>query len=206
MREFCLGKKTKIMNGYPKFYSYLWLREDGTPYYVGKGQRDRAFIREGHSCYPPPDKLRILIFPMVDEQEAFESEIALIDLFGRRNIGTGCLRNFTSGGEGTSGRPVSEETRKRMHDALVGRYVAPPCTQEIREKISLALKGRPKSAEHRAKTKQACKNSFPEVRQKISNTHKGMTASQETRQKMSAAQKLRHQREREEKQRILFKV
>ena len=44
------------------FYTYLWLRENGTPYYVGKGAGRRALWPYGRKgTKPPKDKSRILI-------------------------------------------------------------------------------------------------------------------------------------------------
>ena len=97
-----------------QFYSYLWLREDWTPYYVGKGSGKRAFTRVGHTVNPPKDRMRILVFPKANEVEAFESEKALIAAFGRKDLGTGCLRNRTDGGEGNSGRIFSAEHRRKL--------------------------------------------------------------------------------------------
>lgn len=104
-----------------EFYSYLWLRADGTPYYAGKGCGNRAFIKGiGHRQYPPKDRSRILIFPMLNETEAFESEMAMIELFGRKDIGTGCLRNVTNGGEGISGYRHTTTAKMRMSEARIG--------------------------------------------------------------------------------------
>ena len=97
-----------------EFYSYLWLRADGTPYYAGKGKGNRAHIRGSHRLRPPDDNSRILIFPMASEADALESEIALIDLFGRKDLGTGCLRNFTNGGDGVSGHRHSDDRKTRL--------------------------------------------------------------------------------------------
>jgi hypothetical protein len=86
------------------FYSYLWLRaSDGSPYYVGKGTGRRAF-HVAHGVHRPKDRNNILIFPQDSEADAFESERALIWLFGRKDNGTGILRNLTDGGEGQTGR------------------------------------------------------------------------------------------------------
>lgn len=82
-----------------KFYSYLWLRADGTPYYAGKGSGRRAFQSQGHLTRRPKDRRNILIFYHATEAEAFESERAFIKWFGRKDTGTGCLHNFTDGGD-----------------------------------------------------------------------------------------------------------
>lgn len=95
-----------------KFYSYLYIREDGTPYYVGKGKGRRVFNIKGHHIHPPKDRSRILIFPQDSEAEAFESEREMIWLFGRKDLGKGCLRNMTDGGEGFAN--PTEETRNKL--------------------------------------------------------------------------------------------
>lgn len=124
------------------FYSYLYLRKNGTPYYVGKGCGERAFSRN-RIFLPPKDRSRIVIFPMESEKLAFESEKALIELFGRKDLGTGILRNLTNGGEGAS-NPSPEINRKRglsISRAKTG-VSRPPYSQEWRDNISAGKKGR----------------------------------------------------------------
>lgn len=102
------------------FYTYLWLRaKDGTfpattPYYVGKGRGNRAYEDADHCVHPPTDLSLIVIFPCQSEQEAFDEEKRLIALHGRIDLGTGCLRNRTAGGEGISGYKFQEHSLKVM--------------------------------------------------------------------------------------------
>lgn len=91
------------------FYSYLYIDENGLPYYAGKGCRDRAY--RYHGFVPVPLRDRIKIFPMLNEKEAFESEIAMIELFGRKCYG-GILLNVEPGGRAPSRATCSKGGRK----------------------------------------------------------------------------------------------
>ena len=91
-----------------RFYVYAFLREDDTPYYIGKGTGNRAWIKRR---FRPDDSRISIIFENLTETEAFSEEIRLIQFYGRKNLGTGILRNMTDGGEGSSGY-------KRSQDAL----------------------------------------------------------------------------------------
>lgn len=110
------------------YYTYLWLREDGTPYYVGKGTPKRAF-RKGHP------KGRVILQEHPCEADAFAVEVFLIAYYGRKDLGTGILRNLTDGGEGTLGK--NEDTKRRIGAARAGK----PRTAEVRLKLSLANMG-----------------------------------------------------------------
>ena len=81
------------------FYTYMWLRENGTPYYVGKGSGRRAYVRFGHRVGVPKETERIIVQEFECEADAFFAEKLLIALYGRTDNNTGCLSNLTDGGE-----------------------------------------------------------------------------------------------------------
>jgi len=110
------------------FYTYAYLREDKTPYYIGKGKDNRCFIKsKTESVSPPKDKSRIIFLKQnLTEQEAFKHEKYMIAVFGRKDNGTGILRNLTDGGDGVSGYIPSESVRKarRRHGKVIGNQNA----------------------------------------------------------------------------------
>jgi len=44
-----------------EYYTYAYLREDKTPYYIGKGNGNRAYRRRYKGIKPPKDKSRIIV-------------------------------------------------------------------------------------------------------------------------------------------------
>jgi|TARA_R110000824_G_scaffold355772_1_gene542995 hypothetical protein len=99
-----------------QFYVYQWLRTDGTPYYIGKGQTNRAFDKRRR--YIPPTRSRIeIIKDNLTEDQAFELEIKLIAEYGRKEFG-GILRNKTEGGEGPS---LTQSTKDKLSKMFKGK-------------------------------------------------------------------------------------
>jgi hypothetical protein len=68
----------------------------------------------------PPQRERTVIKPVANEAAAFAMEVRLIRKYGRKDLGTGCLRNRTDGGEGVSGRKLTLASRRAISKARTG--------------------------------------------------------------------------------------
>lgn len=150
------------------FYVYIFIDpRNGLPFYVGKGKGNRWKQHFWKSSLfkntPKNSKLKkilslglevIVHFYIIDVPEhiAYITEEALIQKYGRIDIGTGILTNCTSGGDGV--RDVSEQVRKELSIRASQRRA----TEEQKAERSRRMKGsgnhmfgRSFSEEHRAK-------------------------------------------------------
>jgi len=128
-----------------KYYTYAYLREDRTPYYIGKGSGCRIYCKKGRPCSKPKDKSRIIFLKQnLTEEEAFKHERYMIAVFGRKDLETGILYNKTDGGDGTSGRIKTEEEREKIRERMLGAnnpQYNKKYTEEERKNLSEKMKG-----------------------------------------------------------------
>jgi len=145
------------------YYTYAYLREDGSPYYVGKGSGDRIFSNI-RSIHKPSNISRIVFLrENMTEKESFDNEVEMIKLWGRKNLGNGLLRNMTDGGEGVSGHKHTEEHKKNMSLSHLGKKYRQRqggmrrrnMSEETKAKIRLAITGRKHTEESKAKMRMA---------------------------------------------------
>jgi len=127
------------------YYTYAYLRKDETPYYIGKGKGNRAYIKQHRITSPPTNKNRIIFLKQnLTEEEAFKHEIYMIAIFGRKDLGTGILHNRTDGGEGVgAGNVLTEKHKRKISKAMKGKTPwnkGEKCTEEHKKKVSETLK------------------------------------------------------------------
>jgi hypothetical protein len=150
-----------------EYYTYAYLREDGTPYYIGKGKGKRAYNqhkRKGRGFLPIPPKNRIIFLKQnLTEDEAFKHEIYMIAVFGRKDLGTGILLNLSNGGEGPSGaipwninKSHQLETIEKIRKKAIGRIMS----EDARLQMSKSQIGRkhPEKVKKKISQKQLGKN------------------------------------------------
>lgn len=188
------------MNNY---YTYAYLREDRTPYYIGKGKKNRMNDYHTKFVKVPSKERRLFLKQNLTEQEAFRHEKYMIAVLGRKDLGTGILINRTDGGDGGLGAIKSEENKKRMSKLMKGK----PKNEEHKRKIALSNTGKKLKEETKRKISETLKKKYKngeiigiggsekgrkvseETKRKIGLSNKGKKHSEETKKKMSDAAK-----------------
>jgi hypothetical protein len=111
----------------PGIFTYGEFKFNFEPFYIGKGKNNRknyhikesSLNKDGNKL--KTNKIKKIGSPIVEivrdnltDYDSLNLEIELISLIGRRETNEGPLTNLTAGGEGSSGRIVSEATRQKI--------------------------------------------------------------------------------------------
>ena len=101
-----------------RYYTYAYLRDNGAPYYIGRGCGRRAYKNHG-KFIKVPDKSRILFLKTgLTYSESIKHEVYMIAVYGRKDLGTGILINLTNGGEGMQGHKQTPAHSKKISNSL----------------------------------------------------------------------------------------
>lgn len=123
------------------FYVYVHRRKtDNKVFYVGKGNDRRGWQKTGrnklwHTIANKHGVICEIVKDNLDENLSFDLEKELISFYGRLDLRTGCLANFTDGGEGRSGSVLSEESIAKQKESARNSEVCRAYHRSISRKI-----------------------------------------------------------------------
>ena len=168
------------------FYVYIHTRNDtGEVFYVGKGLKHRPHEstsrnKHWHNIVKKHGRSVVILETFESESDAFSMERYLIASYLELGIR---LVNQTAGGDGKYGWKASDETRKKISDAHMGKSYSP----ETIERMRIAQKGKKLSDETRARM-SAYRTGKPlseETKSRLSAALKGKVRTPEMRAQMS---------------------
>jgi hypothetical protein len=180
-------------------YVYKHTRNDnGEIFYIGIGRnKNRMISHRSRNNYWLNIVNKVGFTAQIIEdnltwEEAISREIYWINLYGRKNDGTGSLSNMTDGGEGSYGRIFSENTKKKISDSHKGKTLTSeqkikisqgnlgkpkPKPNGFGEKISKILKGKKRTEESKLKQSITTKKTLSKLKLKLSEKSKGVKNS-----------------------------
>jgi hypothetical protein len=112
-----LDKRKTVFMFNQFFYTYAYLDKNGSPYYIGKGQGTRAYMKHDNTETPHISQILILKSNLT-EQEALKHEEYMISIYGRKHQGLGILDNKFERGHASSIQYKKEDPDK-WADSLI---------------------------------------------------------------------------------------
>ena len=110
-------------------YVYAYLREDGSPYYIGQGQVYRI---TANPLAPPEKERRIFLKKNLSQEDAWRYEEYYISLYGRERDG-GILINRSLGGKRSGLEKHSPESIEKKRLSMLGKNRRKHSEKEKRE-------------------------------------------------------------------------